>query len=101
MRDLELTHLVIGTAIDIHRTLGPGLLEAVYEECLAKEFTLRSINFKVPVQEDGIRRYEWHYKENDNAEAQSITESRGEAVMDAASCSEDADMNTKKESRKA
>jgi hypothetical protein len=101
MRDLELTHLVIGAAIDLHRTLGPGLLEAVYEECLAKEFTLRSINFKVPVLKDGIRRYVWHCKENDNAETQSITESRSETAMDAASCSEDADMNTKKESRKA
>ncbi|MGB2624819.1 MAG: GxxExxY protein [Candidatus Acidiferrum sp.] len=40
MRDLELTHAVIGAAIDIHRVLGPGLLEAVYEECLAKEFFL-------------------------------------------------------------
>jgi GxxExxY protein len=43
MRDLELTHAIIGAAIEIHRTLGPGLLEAVYEECLAKEFTLSNI----------------------------------------------------------
>ncbi|HWY07917.1 MAG TPA: GxxExxY protein [Candidatus Acidoferrales bacterium] len=46
MRDSELTRLVIGSAIDIHRSLGPGLLEAVYEECLAKEFTLRNIPFE-------------------------------------------------------
>jgi GxxExxY protein len=46
MRDLELTHLIIGAAIDIHRNLGPGLLEAVYEECLAKEFVLRGIPFE-------------------------------------------------------
>jgi GxxExxY protein len=46
MRDLELTHLVIGAAIEIHRALGPGLLEAVYEECLAKEFTLRQIPYE-------------------------------------------------------
>jgi GxxExxY protein len=46
MRDNELTHLIIGAAIDIHRNLGPGLLEAVYEECLAKEFTLRGIPFE-------------------------------------------------------
>jgi GxxExxY protein len=46
MRDLELTHAIIGTAMEIHRTLGPGLLEAVYEECLAKEFSLRSIAYE-------------------------------------------------------
>jgi len=46
MRDSELTHLIIGAAIDIHRNLGPGLLEAVYEECLAKEFVLRGIPFE-------------------------------------------------------
>ena len=41
-----LTHSIIGAAIDIHRSLGPGLLEAVYEECLAKEFSLRNIPFE-------------------------------------------------------
>jgi GxxExxY protein len=46
MKDLDLTHLFIGAAIEIHRTLGPGLLESVYEECLAKEFALRSIPFE-------------------------------------------------------
>src|SRR5258707_4797254 len=42
----ELTHPIIGAAIGIHRSLGPGLLEAVYEECLAEEFSLRSIPFE-------------------------------------------------------
>lgn len=46
MRDLELTHCIIGAAMDVHRTLGPGLLEAVYEECLAKEFSLRGIPYE-------------------------------------------------------
>ena len=46
MKDTELTHLIIGAAIDIHRSLGPGLLEAVYEECLAKEFSLRRITYE-------------------------------------------------------
>jgi GxxExxY protein len=46
MKDLKLTHLIIGAAIEIHRTLGPGLLESVYEECLAKEFSLRSIPYE-------------------------------------------------------
>ena len=46
MKDIELTHLIIGAAIEIHRTLGSGLLEAVYEECLAKEFSLRDIPYE-------------------------------------------------------
>ncbi|MGA2096760.1 MAG: GxxExxY protein [Candidatus Acidiferrum sp.] len=46
MKDVDLTHAVIGAAIDIHCTLGPGLLEAVYEECLAKEFSLRDIRYE-------------------------------------------------------
>lgn len=37
MTDKELTHKIIGAAIQVHRSLGPGLLEAVYEECLARE----------------------------------------------------------------
>jgi GxxExxY protein len=32
-----LTRRIIGAAIEVHRVLGPGLLESVYEECLAKE----------------------------------------------------------------
>jgi GxxExxY protein len=43
MSDKELSHAIIGAAIEIHRTLGPRLLEAVYEECLAREFTLKAI----------------------------------------------------------
>lgn len=46
MKDSDLTHAIIGAAIEIHRKLGPGLLEAVYEECLAKELTLRKIPFE-------------------------------------------------------
>ncbi len=46
MTDNQLTQAIIGAAIDVHRTLGPGLLEAVYEECLARELTLRGIPFE-------------------------------------------------------
>ena len=46
MKDIELTHAIIGAAIQIHRELGPGLLEAVYEECLARELTLLGIPFE-------------------------------------------------------
>lgn len=42
----DLTESVIGAAIEVHRTLGPGLLEAAYEECLGHEFHLRGIGFE-------------------------------------------------------
>jgi len=46
MRDEELTGRIIGAAIEVHRHLGPGLLESIYEECLAREFTLRKISYE-------------------------------------------------------
>ena len=41
-----LTEKIIGAAIEVHRTLGPGLLESVYEECLALELDLRGLKFE-------------------------------------------------------
>jgi len=46
MSDNELSHSTIGAAIEVHRLLGPGLLESAYEECLAREFVLRTIAFE-------------------------------------------------------
>jgi GxxExxY protein len=42
----ELTHSIIAAAIEIHCSLGPGLLEAVNLECLGKELSLRNIPFE-------------------------------------------------------
>jgi GxxExxY protein len=142
MKDSDLTHAIIGAAIEIHRQLGPGLLEAVYEECLAKELSLLNlayerqkpvplvykglklecgyrldflvcgrvvvevksieaiapihdsvmltylrlsekpigllIDFNVAFLKDGIRRYVWHYEEDDNAEMPRLAEIRRE-----------------------
>ncbi len=54
----DLTYRVNGAAIEVHRTLGPGLLESVYHQCLKKELLLRGINFQseliVPVEYKGI-----------------------------------------------
>jgi GxxExxY protein len=41
----KLTFNVIGAAIEVHRILGPGLLESVYQKCIARELTLRGISF--------------------------------------------------------
>jgi len=38
-----LTESIMGSAIEVHRQLGPGLLESVYEECMCQEFRLRDI----------------------------------------------------------
>ena len=43
MTDNDITHQIIGAAIEVHRLLGPGLLESAYEECLAKELSLRKL----------------------------------------------------------
>lgn len=42
----ELTERIIGAAIEVHRTLGPGLLESIYEEALCVELSLRGIRFE-------------------------------------------------------
>lgn len=42
-----LTGRVIGCAIEVHRTLGPGLLESAYEQCLAHALHLSGIAFKL------------------------------------------------------
>ena len=41
-----LSNEIIGAAIEVHKHLGPGLLESAYEECLAHEFVLRGIPFE-------------------------------------------------------
>jgi GxxExxY protein len=45
----ELTYETIGAAIEVHRALGPGLLESAYKECLCKELSLRGANFRKEV----------------------------------------------------
>ncbi len=42
----ELSHQVIGAAIEVHRELGPGLLESAYEESLCYELSLRGLRFQ-------------------------------------------------------
>ena len=55
----KLTELLIGCAIEEHRTLGPGLLESAYEVCLCRELSLRGIHFErqvaIPVEYKGVK----------------------------------------------
>jgi GxxExxY protein len=41
-----LTHSVIGAAIEVHREMGPGLLESVYQKCMEIELKLRGLQFQ-------------------------------------------------------
>jgi GxxExxY protein len=49
MDENEISNAVIGCAIEVHRTLGPGLLESVYQKCLARELELQGILFREEV----------------------------------------------------
>jgi len=55
----ELSNKVIGCAIEVHRDLGPGLLESTYEQCLAHELKIEGMPFKLqyplPVEYKGIK----------------------------------------------
>ena len=46
----ELTEQIIGSAIEVHRVLGPGFLESIYEEALCHEFSLRNLLFRRQVE---------------------------------------------------
>ena len=59
MNENELSNKIVGAAIEVHRSLGPGLLESTYEECLCHELSLNNIPFErqaqMPVIYKGIR----------------------------------------------
>ncbi len=58
MKVNQITETIIGAAIEVHRVLGPGLLESSYEECLCRELTLRRLPFErqrpLPVEYKGV-----------------------------------------------
>ena len=59
MKFSALSQQVIGCAIEVHRVLGPGLLESTYEQCLARELSMNNIEFvtqhPLPVEYKGVR----------------------------------------------
>ena len=50
---------IIGAAIEVHRHLGPGLLESAYEECLCRELSIRDLSFErqkpLPLSYKGVK----------------------------------------------
>jgi len=54
-----LTREIIGAAIEVHRHLGPGLLESAYQQCLATELAVREIPYEcerpLPLEYKGVR----------------------------------------------
>ena len=58
-RGREDTHDIVGAAIEVHRRLGPGLLESAYEACLCHELGLRAITFErqviLPIDYRGLQ----------------------------------------------
>jgi GxxExxY protein len=59
MKVNEITEAIIGAAIEVHRAIGPGLLESAYVQCLCYELALRKIPFQLelplPVHYKGIK----------------------------------------------
>ena len=55
----EVTGEVIGAAIEVHKILGPGLLESAYEECLCREFELKGFPYErqkeLPIEYKGVK----------------------------------------------
>jgi len=58
-RENQITEAVLGGAIEVHKELGPGLLESAYEHCLCHELSLRGLKFErqvdLPVKYKGVR----------------------------------------------
>ncbi len=54
----ELSHSVIGCAIEVHRILGPGLLESAYQRCLTRELQIHGLSYEdevpLPIQYKGV-----------------------------------------------
>ncbi len=55
----DLSFRIIGAAIEVHKALGPGLLESAYEQCLCRELSIRGIPFErqvpLPVEYKGTK----------------------------------------------
>ncbi len=54
----DLTYQILGCAIEVHKTIGPGLLESVYEKCFLRELSMKgfktSAQKKIPLEYKGV-----------------------------------------------
>lgn len=54
----DLSYKIVGCAIEVHKHLGPGLLESVYQDCMKQEYKIKGMNFKsqllVPINYKGL-----------------------------------------------
>ena len=59
MNQNDLTGRIIGAAIEVHKALGPGLLESAYEECLCRELDLKELSYErqkeLPIEYKGVK----------------------------------------------
>src|SRR5208337_2618203 len=78
-----LTREIIAAAIEVHRSLGPGLLESAYQACLCRELELRKIAFRQQVEIlitykgvklDGVYRIDWIVSDRVFLELRSVKE---------------------------
>ena len=81
----ELTEQIIGAAIEVHRALGLGLLESVYQECLCRELTLRRIPFvrqrTLPIEYKGLR-LDCNYRIDVLVDAKVVVEIKSVATIE-------------------
>lgn len=85
LRSSDITDGIIGAAIEVHRELGPGLLESAYEQCLCHELSLRHISFErqveLPVRYKGVR-FDCNYRIDLLVEKEVVVELKAiEAVL--------------------
>jgi len=80
----RLSHEIIGAAIEVHRALGPGLLESAYHECLCRELVVRGIPFHkevpLPLQYKGVH-LECGYRIDTVVASQIVVECKSVEVL--------------------
>ena len=58
IKENEVSNKIIGASIEVHKILGPGLLESAYEECLCRELSLNGLSFErqkpLPINYKGV-----------------------------------------------
>ncbi|MFV1951804.1 MAG: GxxExxY protein [Nitrospinota bacterium] len=59
MHENILTKEIINAAIEVHKELGPGLLESIYEDCLCRELSIRNISFEKQKKIMGLPEIVW------------------------------------------